>query len=214
MKMGFVPEKLEDYCVSQSTLPSSCAEAIRKYTEANVPYSQMLIGPLEGSFLGFLVSLTRAKRVLEIGCYTGYSALTMAERLPTKGELITLDIDPKTNKIAQKFWAKSPHGKKIRPIIGPALESLKDLKGPFDLVFIDADKTNYLNYFKKCLPLLSSGGFIAVDNCLWNGEVLHKNTGNPDTRAIQKFNDHIKKRKDLEAVLLPVRDGIFLIRKI
>jgi len=213
MKMGFVSEGIENYCGRKSTVPSRRCEAVLKHTVKRVPYSQMLIGPLEGSFLGFLVSLARAKRVLEIGCFTGYSALAMAERLPKTGRLITLDINPETNRIARKFWAKSPHGNKIRSVLGPALKTLTKLNGPFDLIFIDADKTNYLNYLKKGLPLLSPKGLIVVDNCLWGGEVLKKRTKDPDTRAIQRFNNYVKNRNDLEAVLLPVRDGVFLIQK-
>ncbi len=208
----FIEPEVEDYCRQQSTLPGKINEEIYAYTQEHVPYSQMMIGPLEGSFLGFLVSLTQAKRVLEIGCFTGYSALAMAERLPQSGELITLDIDEKNVAIAQSFWKKSPHGAKIKPILGPALSSMKQLSGLFELVFIDADKSNYSSYFEQALPLLSPQGVIAVDNCLWSGEVL-KEGGDKDTLALKKFNQMIQERADLEKILLPLRDGVFLIRK-
>ncbi len=210
---NLVDQKIENYCVAKSTLPSKHCEEIAKFTRANVPLPQMVIGELEGSFLGFLVGLTQAKRILEIGCFTGYSALAMAERLPAGGEIVTLDFNSETTAIAEKFWERSPHGKKIKPIVGKALDSLRSIQGSFDLVFIDADKENYLRYFERCLNLLSPDGLIVVDNALWGGDVLNQKSRDPDTKAIRDFNDFISKRNDLECCLLPVRDGVFLIRK-
>ncbi len=209
---NFLDKKIETYCIQKSTVSSSHCKAIEAYTEKHVDRAQMLIGELEGSFLGFLVSLIKAKNVLEIGCFTGYSALSIAERLPKNGKLISLDIDEETNRIARQFWKKSPHGYKIQTILGPALDSLKKIKGPFDFIFIDADKHNYLKYLKRCLPLLNSKGLIAVDNCLWGGDVL-KTSSDPDTQTIQKLNDYVSHNKNLEGFLAPIRDGIFLIQK-
>ncbi len=172
----------------------------------------MLIGELEASFLRFLVGLIRAKRILEIGCFTGYSALAMAEGLTQNGELVTLDINPDTTKIAQEFWKKSPNGGKIKLFLGKAAESLQKIKGPFDFIFIDADKSNYKKYFLKALTLLSLSGMIAVDNCLWGGEVLKGHSKDQDTNAIVEFNHYVRSRVDLEATLVPIRDGVFLIR--
>lgn len=211
--MNFVSDDLNKYCENHSSVPSPACEDIAAHTRAHVPYAQMLTGPLEGSFLGLMVHVVNAKRILEIGTFTGYSALSMAERLPDDGEIITLDVNPETNEIARRFWAKSPHGKKITPILAPGLETLATLKGPFDLVFIDADKTNYLAYFQKALPLLSPRGLILVDNCLWSGRVLEKSPSDSDTQAIQKFNDYVKSQASLECTLLPLRDGVFVIRK-
>ncbi len=207
-----IHKTIEDYCEQHSTKASAIGSAIQNHTQKNVAMPQMLIGALEGAFLGMLVALTRAKRVLEIGCFTGYSALAMAERLPDDGELITLDIDADNLKLAESFWRQSPHGFKIKAVLGPALDSMRALPGPFDLVFIDADKTNYQNYFDATLPLLSENGVIAVDNCLWSGQVVEAG-GDADTQAIKTFNDTIAARADLEKVLLPLRDGVFLIRK-
>ena len=195
-----VSQPIENYCEQHSSPASPIGNAIAAFTKQNVEMPQMLIGPLEGAFLGLLVTLTRARRVLEIGCFTGYSALAMAERLPANGELITLDIDAQNLKLAESFWQQSPHASKIKPILGPALSSLRTLKGPFDLVFIDADKTNYQNYFDATWPLLSETGVIAVDNCLWNGEVLQPG-GDADTQAIKSFNTDIAKRTDLEKTI-------------
>jgi len=147
----FTDPKISNYCLSKSDMPSKICQEIKKYTEDNVDYAQMVVGELEGSLLGFLVSLIGAKRILEIGCFTGYSALAMAERLPDDGELITLDINETNTEIAQSFWNKSPHGKKIHLKLGQALEILPTLSGKFDLAFIDADKINYLNYVKHSL---------------------------------------------------------------
>ncbi|MDP3980053.1 MAG: class I SAM-dependent methyltransferase [Chlamydiota bacterium] len=204
---------IESYCTRKSSVPSKYCIAIAKYTRKYIPGSQMLIGPLEASLLGLLLRLIHARRVLEIGCFTGYSALAMAESLPKNGKLITLDINPETNLIARKFWNKSPHGKKIEAILGPALQSLKKIQGKFDLIFIDADKANYSNYFKESLKKLNTNGLIVIDNCLWSGRVLDKNAKDVDTKAIQKLNDSIKKQPFIHACLLPIRDGIFMIWK-
>ncbi len=206
--------KIDQYCSDKSTPVSSICNEIEHYTKSHVPMSVMLVGPLEGSFLGFLASLVQAKRVLEIGCFTGYSALAMAERLPPDGELITLDINSETTEIAKKYWGQSTHGKKIRMILGPALESLTNLRGPFDLVFIDAAKLEYLEYLQRCLGMLSERGLIVADNALWQGEVLNSNTKDEGARAIQKFNDFVAQQRNLEKILLPIRDGMFLIRKL
>ena len=164
--MNLVSEEINQYCSNHSTVPSSLCEELASYTRESVPMHQMLTGPLEASFLGLMIHVVGAKRVLEIGTFTGYSALAMAERLPADGEIITLDINPETNQIAKTYWNRSPHGKKIRAILGPALESMESLKGrSFELVFIDADKENYLNYLKKALPLLEPTGRHSSGQC-------------------------------------------------
>ena len=211
--MQLLKKAIEHYAVSKSTLPSRYCEAIFRYTKKHHPMSRMVIGELEASFLGFLVSLVRAQRILEIGCFTGYSALAMAERLPKNGEVITLEINSETAAIAKQFWQESPHGHKIKLVRGEAIQSLKKIRGPFDFVFIDADKENYLNYLKKVLALLSPNGMIAVDNCLWGGDVLNRRAKDLTTQAIITFNNYVRSRKDLEVVLVPIRDGVFLIRK-
>lgn len=196
-----------------SSQPSKDCEAIYDYTRKNVPMSEMLIGPIQGSFLQFLLRSIGAKRVLEIGCFTGYSALTMAEALPESGELITLDLEPQTTEIAQSFWNKSPHGKKIKALVGPALSSLEKIKGPFDFIFIDADKENYPNYFEKARTLLTPQGLIGLDNALRGGDVLKKNA-DPGTEAIRKISTQIAKDPMLTSCLLPIRDGLLLVKKL
>jgi caffeoyl-CoA O-methyltransferase len=158
-----------------------------------------------------LARLVSARRVLELGTFTGYSALVMAEGLPDDGELITCDIDPEVTDIAKRYWSRSPHGGKIELRLGPALETLKTIEGPFDLVFIDADKENYINYWELCLPKTRSGGLLVVDNVLWGGEVLDPK--DETDKAIAEFNRHVYKDKRVEVVMLPVRDGLTLAYK-
>ena len=172
---------------------------------------EMQVGLLEGRFLKMLVCLTGAKRVLELGMFTGYSALMMAEGLPEDGRLITCEVDPRAEAIAKKYFAESPHGQKIEVRMGPALETIKTLSGPLDLVFIDADKANYCNYYEACFPLVKPGGLIIGDNVLWSGKVTDPQDEN--TRAIVAFNDLIQSDPRVENVCLTVRDGMMLAWK-
>lgn len=211
---SFTKKEIEAYCISKSFKPSKQLNDLEDYTRSKVEMSQMLIGPLEGSVLGFLIRLNGAKRVLEFGTYTGYSALTMAENLPEDGEVYTLDINPETVEIGKKYWEQSAHGKKITSLIGPALESLSKIEGKVDLVFIDADKENYLNYLNKSLELLSPKGVIVLDNALWSGQVLNENPKESSTKALKEVNDFVANNENLYGSLLPIRDGMFLIQKI
>lgn len=217
--MQLVDKKIEDYCIEKSDLPSADCERIETYTRANVPGSQMLIGKMEASFIGFLLRSIGAKRILELGTFTGYSALTMAENLPADGEIITVDINESTVSLAQGFWKQSSHGSKIKSRLGSGLDIIPTLKGPFDFVFIDADKRNYIDYLKLTVPLLSPQGIIVLDNALWSGKVLpdaepDKNEqGDRNTEFIRLVNDYIAKDSGLYGTLLPIRDGMFLVRK-
>jgi caffeoyl-CoA O-methyltransferase len=206
-----IPEKIEQYCAIHSAPASDLANEIERYTHQHCEYAQMLTGTWEASLLRILVGATHAKRILEIGTFTGYSSLNMAEALPEDGEIITCEIDPKNAEIAQRFIARSPHATKISLRLGPALETLKTVIPSFDLVFLDADKENYLNYFEACLPLLRSGGLIVADNVLWSGRVLQPRLATD--KAIVAFNDHVSKDPRVECVMLPIRDGVSLIRK-
>jgi caffeoyl-CoA O-methyltransferase len=207
-------EKILDYCIEKSSTPSTVADELEQYTKENVDMSMMLVGKMEASILGFLLRAINAKRVLEIGTFTGYSALSMAENLPDDGELITLDINEETTKVAKSFWEKSPHGKKITAKLGPAVEIIPELDGLFDFVFIDADKENYLNYLNICLKKLTPNGMVAIDNVLWSGNVLKEGEVDKYTSAIKSINDFIGKDESLYGSLIPVRDGIFLVKKV
>ncbi len=216
--MQLIDKRIEDYCISKSNTPGTDCESIENYTRQNVSGAQMLIGKLEGSILGFLIRANGAKRVLEIGTFTGYSALVMAENLPQDGELITVDINVETVQLAKKFWGQSAHGSKIKSLLGNGLESIKVLEGQFDFVFIDADKKGYLEYLKIALEKLSPRGMIVVDNVLWSGRVVETLKGETEehrnTKAIQEFNDFVAGNEKIYGTLLPVRDGMFLIKKI
>jgi caffeoyl-CoA O-methyltransferase len=208
--LSFQPA-LEEYAASKTDFHGTLLEELKKQTYAQQDSPQMLCDQLEGRLLKMLVQLVQATRVLEIGTFTGYSALSMAEGLPENGELISLEKNPKAIEFARKFFARSPHGKKIKIIEGAALDSLSRVEGPFDLVFIDADKEHYPDYYRAALPKVRSGGLIAADNVLWSGRVLDPKS--ESDLAICRFNDEVCKDPSVEKVLLTVRDGVFLIRK-
>lgn len=211
MALTLVPEAIEEYARAHTEPVSPLFEELRKETYAKMELPQMQVGPIEGTFLRLLVRLIGAKRVLEIGMFTGYSALMMAEGLPQGGELITCEINPKAEEVARRYFAKSPHGKKIKIRMGPALQTIESLAGPLDLAFIDADKENYARYLDAVVPLLRSGGLIVVDNVLWSGRVLKPK--DQIDRAIVEFNDRVAKDSRVEKVMLTVRDGITLALK-
>ena len=204
-------DEIEDYVRAHSEKPAALFEALAKETREKMSSPGMQVGPVEGAFLRLLVRLSGAKRVLEIGMFTGYSGLMMAEGLPEDGELITCDVDPKAEEMARRFHAQSPHGKKIQIRMGPALETIKTLQGPLDLVFIDADKQNYSAYYDAVLPLVRKGGLIVADNTLWSGRVLDPKGDND--RAIVAFNEKVAKDDRVEKVQLSVRDGMTLMWK-
>ena len=207
-----VPDDIERYAAKHTTPLPPLLEELTRATYESMQAPQMLSGQLEGTLLQFLVVLTRAKRVLELGMFTGFSAQMMAAALPDDGQLITCDINPKARDFATPFFERSPHGKKIEVRLGPAIETLNTLEGPFDLVFIDADKGNYTAYYERCMELLSPNGVIAVDNVLWSGRVLEPK--DDSDRAIAAFNDHVNRDPRVQNVILTVRDGIMLIRKV
>ena len=172
----------------------------------------MVVGPLEGAFLKVMALAVNAKRVLEVGTFTGYSSLAMAEALPDDGTALTCEIDPDSAEFARRFWDKSLHGKKIKVRVAPALETMAALKGPFDLIFIDADKANYVNYYRRALDLIAPTGVILIDNVLWSGRVLEKTPKDESTKAIQELNSIVSSDPRVTAVLLTLRDGVFVIK--
>ncbi len=206
-----VDERLEEYAERHTTPPDSLLAELAAETKATMAAPQMLTGTIEGRFLELLVAGSGAKRVLEIGTFTGYSALSMAAGLPPDGRIDTLDIEPTHAEVAQRYFDRSPHGGKITLHLGPALQTLATLEGTFDFVFIDADKLNYDAYYEAVLPRLSERGLIAIDNTLWSGKVLDP----PDdsSRLIAALNEKLAADDRIVAVQLTVRDGITLIRR-
>ncbi len=210
---AIIPRKIEEYCLRHTSTGDQLLRELENFTQQHCADAQMLIGPHEGALLAMLVRLTGARRILEIGSFTGYSALCMAEALPAKGKLITCEIKQERADIARSFFARSPHGHKIKIHLGPALETLARLPASirFDFVFLDADKENYVNYYEAVLPRLRRGGLIVADNVLWSGRVLAPKK--KSDRAVVAFNKHVHRDARVECVMLPVRDGMSLIRK-
>jgi len=209
--MDFIDEKIEQYAFDHTSEEGELLRRLEKETYEKLEIPQMTTGRIEARLLKLLARLVGAQRILEIGTFAGYSALSMAEALPADGTLVTCDEDPVAIAFAQKYFSESPHGKKIKQMEGPALESIEKLTGTFDMAFIDADKINYSNYYEAILPMIRPGGLIAVDNVLWSGRVLDPQ--DESDRAIHEFNEWIVKDQRVESVLLTVRDGLNCIIK-
>jgi len=207
-----LPEKIARYIHEHSVREPAVLRELRAAT-ASVPHSGMQIGADQGQFMAILVQLMGAKRCLEIGTYTGYSALAVALALPRDGSIVCCDVSEEWTAVGKPFWKKAGVAKKIDLRIGPALETLKALKGPFDFVFIDADKPNYLNYYECCLKLLRRGGLIAVDNVLWSGEVANPEAKDALTVALREFNERLHKDKRVDLAMLSIGDGVTLALK-
>ncbi len=206
-----VDEPVEAYAEAHTTPPDPLLAELAAETRATMASPQMLTGTIEGRFLELLVHASGAKRILEIGTFTGYSALSMAAALPEDGRIDTLDIEPKHAEVAQRYFDRSPHGAKITLHLGPALETVGKLEGEFDLVFVDADKGGYDAYYEAVLPRLSARGLMAIDNTLWSGRVLDPQ--DEDTRKIAALNDKLVADERVVAVQLTVRDGVTLVRR-
>ena len=192
---------------------SATCRALREETQRTMEYPQMLVGPLEGAFLKMMTQLVAAKRVLEIGMFTGYSALCFAEALPADGTVITCEINEKSAALARRYFAQAPIGSKITIRMGPALDTMRMFAGPFDLIFIDADKINYLNYYRRSLDLLAPNGVILIDNVLWSGDVLKQPPPDESTAAIQELNRVVSADPHVTSVLVTIRDGILVVRR-
>jgi predicted O-methyltransferase YrrM len=210
-----VDPRIEEYAVAHSTPEPAMFADLAAETRRSTSAPSMMVGALEGRFLSFLVTMLRPQLVLEIGTFTGYSALSMAGSLPPGGRIVTCDISEDHVAIARRHIDASPHRDQIEIRVGPAIDTLKGLDGPFDLAFIDADKTGYVDYYEAIVPKLSPGGVIAVDNVLWSGRVLDDAPADEvdeTTRALREFNDHVMADQRVECVMLPVRDGVTLVR--
>jgi len=210
-----VDPQVERYAAAHSEPEPAALRALAEETRAGTSAPGMMTGHLEGRFLTTLVAMLQARRVLEIGTFTGYSALAMAESLPPGGSIITCDISEEHVAIARRHIAASPYADRIEIRMGPALETVAGLEPPFDLVFIDADKPNYPAYLDAVVPLLSPHGVIAADNVLWSGDVVDGRGGADDENlaGIRAFNDKVAADDRLAAVMVPIRDGVSLIRR-
>ncbi|TKB71693.1 MAG: methyltransferase [Nitrospira sp.] len=205
--------EIETYAETHSMPESDLCRALREETQRCMESPQMIVGPLEGAFLKMMTQLVQATRVLEIGMFTGYSALCFAEALPAEGTVLTCEIDEESAALARQYFTRTPVGKKIEIRMGPALETMRHLTGPFDLIFIDADKINYVNYYRRSIELLSPQGVMLIDNVLWDGEVLKQPPPDEKTAAIQELNRVVATDPLVTAVLVTIRDGVLVIRR-
>ncbi len=206
------PLGIEDYAERHSKPLSDLHSKLWFETFAKSHSAAMMVGPLEGAFLKMLVHLTGARRILEIGMFTGYSTLAWAEALPKGGHIISCDIDTATTEIAKRYFSQSAHTDKIEVKLGPALYSLKFIEGPFDICFIDADKESYEEYYEACMELVRPRGLIVLDNMLRSGRVLEP--ADPGTQVVDALNRKIRSDPRVDNVLLPLRDGIMLVYKL
>jgi predicted O-methyltransferase YrrM len=206
-----VEPRVEEYAEAHSSPNGELFERLAAETREKSNAPQMMVGLLEGQFLGALVRSLRAKRILELGTFTGYSSISMALALPPDGRVITCDVNEETTEIARRYAAEAGVVDRIEYRTGPALDTIAQLEGEFDLVFIDADKPNYLNYYEATLPKLSAAGLMILDNTLWSGRVADPNEDDDNTRAIRAVNDRVLEDPRVDNVLLTVRDGMNLV---
>jgi caffeoyl-CoA O-methyltransferase len=208
-----VPAKIERYAEAHTTAPPAYLAALAEETRATLAAPGMMVGPLEGRVLQMLVFLASARRVLEIGTFSGYSALSMAAGLPDDGHIVTCEVDPQHAEVARRHIAASPFADRIEVRLGRAIDTIGDLDGSFDLVFIDADKVSYLDYYEAVLPKLAPRGMIVADNTLWSGAVADEANVHESTKAIRAFNDHVVNDQRVVCAQMTVRDGMTLIRR-
>ncbi len=216
-----IDDRLYDYILANSLREPEVLRRLREET-AGLPYADMQIGPEQGQFMALLVELIGARRTLEIGTFTGYSALAVALALPADGRVVACDVSEDYTAVARRYWAEAGVAEKIDLHLAPALETLDRLLAPgpgggqagrFDFAFIDADKVNYDGYYERVLSLLRPGGLAAIDNVLWSGKVVEAAPGDPDTQAIRALNAKLKHDSRVTISLLPLGDGLTLARK-
>jgi predicted O-methyltransferase YrrM len=211
--MELINSLAEKYAKRYTSALDEVLHEIEEYTLTNHPHAQMLSGHVQGKVLELFSKMIAPKRILEIGTFTGFSALCLVKGLPEDGKLITLELRADDAATAQAYFTKAGMESKISLHVGNALELIPALNETWDLVFIDADKLNYINYYELTLPSIKKGGWILVDNVFFHGEVLEENIKGKNAIAIHAFNDHIKNDDRVERVMLTIRDGLFLIQK-
>jgi predicted O-methyltransferase YrrM len=216
-RTNHLPDDLYRYLLDVSVREADVLRRLREET-ATLPNANMQIGPEQGQFMGLLVELIGAKYALEVGTFTGYSALAVAMALPFDGRVIACDLSEEWTSIGRPFWEEAGQAHKIELRLGPAIDSLDGLlaqgrAGGFDFAFIDADKGGYAAYFERCLQLVRRGGLIAIDNTLWEGKVVDAEVTDEDTEAIRRFNEKLKDDERVSLSLVPIGDGLTLARK-
>ena len=210
-----INKELQDYILSHGLNLHPIQKEIIEYNSSLGDIKRMQISISQSQFLHLIIKIANIKKVLEIGTFTGLSTLSMALALSDDGKIIALDKNSETNKVATNFFKKANQEHKIKTLIKPALESLDEIKNEkFDLVFIDADKTNYIEYYERSLKLLNKNGLIIIDNVLWYGEVVNQNNTDKFTKNIKEFNNHISKDERIEKLIVPLGDGMTVCRKL
>lgn len=211
--MELIQNEITEYCREHTTPESDILTELDRATHLSQVYPQMLSGHLQGTLLRMISYMIQPSRIIEVGTFTGYSAINLAQGLAPGGVLHTIEADPELEDLITKFLRKADLDKKVKLHIGKAEEVIPGLEEDWDLAFIDADKPNYLKYYQLILPRVKKGGFILADNALWDGKVLKKAKGDRDTTGIREFNDFIQNDDSVENFLLPFRDGLLMIRK-
>ena len=211
--MELINIKAAQYAKSHTTALDEVLNEIEVYTLANHPHAQMLSGHVQGKVLEFFSKMIAPKRVLEIGTFTGFSALCLAKGLTDDGKLVTLELRTADAATAANYFTEAGMDNKIEVHVGDALNIIPTLNEAWDLVFIDADKVNYINYYELTLPAVKSGGWILADNVFFHGEVLEENIKGKNAKAIQAFNEHVKNDNRVQQAMLTIRDGLLLIQK-
>ena len=213
LEMDFIDKNIENYSLEFTENESDLLKSLNRETNANVLNSRMLSGHLQGRFLSFLSNMIQPLNILEIGTYTGYSALCLSEGLKKEGYLHTIDINDEYASIANKYFLKSKWKNNIKQHIGNALKILPNIDYSFQLAFIDADKENYIKYFKLLFNKIDVGGYIVADNVLWSGKVLNDKKDS-DTKALHDYNNYVNSLENVRSILLPIRDGLMITQKI
>lgn len=213
--MDFLPKTVDEYCSQYTTAENELLKQLNRDTHAHVLQPRMLSGHFQGRLLSMISHMIKPSYILEIGTYTGYSALCLAEGLAQNGKLITIDINPEQEERINRYAAAAGKSNQIQFIVGDAYNIIKTLPHSFDLIFIDADKPNYPKYYEQALEKLSPGGFILIDNVLWSGKVLdeQERDKDKDTKTLHALNAFIQQDNRVENILLPIRDGLMLVRK-
>ncbi|QTD36319.1 class I SAM-dependent methyltransferase [Polaribacter batillariae] len=211
--MHFLPEKIDNYIVEHSQQEPKILQELTKETWQKVLNPRMLSGAFQGRVLSMISKLTTPKNILEIGTYTGYSALCLAEGLAKNGTIFTIDKNEELETLQNKYFEKSEYRNQIKQLVGNALEIISTINEKFDLVFIDADKSNYINYFHLIIDKMNSGGIILSDNVLWSGKVVEKlDPKDTDTKVLLAYNKLLNEDTRIESILLPIRDGLTVSR--
>jgi caffeoyl-CoA O-methyltransferase len=212
--MDFIEPAVEEYALAHTSPPNDHLQFVDHETREHLDSPQMMVGAIEGRFLEMLVHALGGRRVLEIGSFSGYSSIAMAAGLAPDGHITTCELSPEHAEFARRHIERAGLADRIEVRVGPAIETIASLEGPFDFVFIDADKGGYLDYYEACLPLLADHGLLAADNTLWSGRIVDEEDQSDNTVAIRRFNDHVAADPRVVTVQLTVRDGVTLVRKL